>query len=370
MPEAPRSEPDLPGDIGQAPSACGVDQRSRVSRARFRGPAGSTGCPGPLGPVSEVPRFRPDVSGDQDQGPWALGVDLLSRPLGSGSKGPRGRSAVVCVSGLCPSARGVHQLSRATRTVPKGSGVEQLPLVTRACVRGPPGSTSGPGHLRPCSRDCGVDHWSQATQAGARGPAVSTKSPGRLGFWSESSLLTSCPGRPGPMPRACGLKQMSRATSARLRLPAGSTSCPGGLRPDPEGPRGRLAVPGFRDLAGGSVVSTSLPGPLRLVPEGPRCPLLSRATRAGAQGPAVSTKSTGRLGFWAEVPLLTSCPRRPGPMPEGTRGRIAVPGEFGQAPTACGVDQLSRVTRARFRGQAGATGCPGQLGPGSESPGS
>ncbi|RKM63972.1 hypothetical protein C0215_19530, partial [Clostridioides difficile] len=169
-------------------------------------------------------------------------------------------------------------------------------------------------------------------------------------------------------PRACGFDQPYRGTRARVRGPEVSTSCPGGLGPDPEGPRGRLAVPGIRDLAGGSVVSTSLPGPLRLVPEGPRCPLLSRATRAGAQGPAVSTKSTGRLGFWAEVPLLTSCPRRPGPMPEGTRGRIAVPGEFGQAPTACGVDQLSRVTRARVRGQAGAPGCPGHLGPGSASP--
>ena len=132
MPEAPRGEPDFPGDFGQAPSACGVDQMSRVSRARFRGPAVSTGCPGPLGTVYEVSRVRPDVSGNQDQGPWALGVDLLSRALGSGSKGPRVRPAVLCVSGLCPSARGVHQLSRATRTVPEDSGVEQLPLVTQA----------------------------------------------------------------------------------------------------------------------------------------------------------------------------------------------------------------------------------------------
>ena len=49
--------------------ARGVDQLSRPTRARVRGPAGSTSCPGRLGPGSEGPRGRPAVPADSGPGP-------------------------------------------------------------------------------------------------------------------------------------------------------------------------------------------------------------------------------------------------------------------------------------------------------------
>ena len=51
--------------------ARGVDQLSRPTRARVRGPAGSTSCPGRLGPGSEGPRGRPALPADS--GPGACG---------------------------------------------------------------------------------------------------------------------------------------------------------------------------------------------------------------------------------------------------------------------------------------------------------
>ena len=358
---------------------------SRVSRGRFRGTTGSTGPPGPLGPVSEVPRVRPAVSGDQGQGPWALGVDLLSRALGSRSEGPWGRPAVLGVSGLCPRARGVHQLSRAPRTVPEGSDVEQLSLATRACVRGPPGSTSGPGRLRPGSRDRGVDHRSQATRAGAQGPAGSTISPGPLGFWSKVLRLTRCPGRPGPMPEgtrgrpdvpgdsgqapsACGVDRLSRGSRTRVRGPERSTDCPVGIEPLPKGPWGPPAVPGHSRLGRKAlgvdelpqepparlrvpVVSPSCPGDLGAIPEGLRSPPVVPGASDSTRGPGCRRAVLGD-------------PR----MGPGTRGQPAVPGDVGWSPMSRGVDQLSRAARALFGGTAVSTSCPGRLGPRPEGP--
>ena len=340
-----------------------------MPRGRFRGTTGSTGCPGPLGPVSEVPRLRPAVSGDHGQGPWALGVP---------------------------------QLSRAPRTVPEGSGVEQLPLATRACVRGPPGSTSGPGRLRPGSRDRGVDHRSQATPAGAQGPAGSTISPGPLGFWSKVLRLTRCPGRPGPMPEgtrgrpdvpgdsgqapsACGVDRLSRGSRARFRGPERSTDCPMGIEPLPKGPWGPPAVPGHSRLGpkalGVDELPQETPARLRVPVVSPSCPL---GTRGHSRGPAESTSCPGCLGPYPRARVSKSCPGRParvsgdprstsyprrlGLEPDVPWGRPALPGDSGPVRRDRGVDQLSRTPRAQARGSSVSTSCAVRHGPGSEGP--
>ena len=66
--------------------------------------------------------------------------------------------------------------------------------------------------------------------------------------------------------------------------------------------------------------------------------------------------------------VSTSFPRELGPGSEVPQGRPPVLGDSGPGPRACGVDRLSRGTRARVRGPAGSTSCPGGLGPESESP--
>ena len=66
--------------------------------------------------------------------------------------------------------------------------------------------------------------------------------------------------------------------------------------------------------------------------------------------------------------VSTSFPRELGPGSEVPQGRPPVPGDSGPGPRACGVDRLSRGTRARFRGPAWSTRCPGVLGPESEGP--
>ena len=95
-------------------SSRSVDQLSRTSRARIRGPAVLSSCPG---------------------------------RLGSGSECPRGRSAVQGYSGPCPRYPGVDRLSRTTR----------------AGVLGPAGSTRSPGQIRPMSKARGFYQMSLAT---------------------------------------------------------------------------------------------------------------------------------------------------------------------------------------------------------------
>ena len=51
QPEGPRVPPAVTGDLGLGPKTHGVDKLSQVIRAQVRGPAGSTCCPGHLGPV-------------------------------------------------------------------------------------------------------------------------------------------------------------------------------------------------------------------------------------------------------------------------------------------------------------------------------
>ena len=56
-----------------------VDHLSRVTWAHARGPAVSNSFPGRLGPVPEASQCRPDVLGDLRLGLRFLGVDQLSR---------------------------------------------------------------------------------------------------------------------------------------------------------------------------------------------------------------------------------------------------------------------------------------------------
>ena len=112
---------------------------------------------------------------------------------------------------------------------------------------------------------------------------------------------------------------------------------------------------------------------------------MSRASRDMVPGPAWSTSSPRRLALGSEVPqrspalpgdscsgrwpaLSTSSPGRLGPMPEGLRARPDVPADLGPCSSACGVDQLSRATRAPVRCSAKSTGSPGRLARGSEGP--
>ena len=55
-------------------------------------------------------------------------------------------------------------------------------------------------------------------------------------------------------------------------------------------------------------------------------------------------------------------------MPEGLRARPDVPADLGPCSSACGVDQLSRATRATVRWPARSTRSPGRLVLGSVGP--
>ena len=132
----------------------------------------------------------------------------------------------------------------------------------------------------------------------------------------------------------------------------------------------------------GPAQTTSCPGRLGPMSEGPRVDQLSWATRAGVRGPVGSTRCPGLLGLLSEVPRVPSALPGDSSMVRGTTGststpgRIAlctralglVPGKLGPCPRACGVDQLSQMTRALVRGHMGSTSCPWRLGPMSQVP--
>ena len=111
------------------------EQLSRATRARARGPVGSTSCPGRLGPVSEGHQDLPDVPSDLRSGPFTRcrGVDQLSRVTWAWVLGP-------VLSTSCPERLGrVNEGPRGEAAVP----------ATCALVRGPTESKSPPGRLGP-----------------------------------------------------------------------------------------------------------------------------------------------------------------------------------------------------------------------------
>ena len=329
----PQVTPTLPGDSRSGPRARSVDQQSLATRARLRGPAGSTSCPSLLGPCSEGPRGRPALPHDSCPAVIASGFNKLSRAtqasvrgptvstssagrLALGSEVPWGRPDVRGFSGYGPRSRVVHQLSRATR----------------ARFRGPAGFTSIPRRLALRSMAHIVD-----------------QSPGRLGPMPEGlRARPDVPADLGPCSSACGVDQLSRATRAPVRWPARSTGSPGRLVRGSVGPRGRPVPQVTRAWAECRGVAR-FPGQLALGSEGPPFDKNSRVTRVRFFFPTESTTWPARLTPASEAPGgLPAVLSILGQCPSARVFRPALPGDSGPGPRAQGVDQLSRTTRARL----------------------
>ena len=145
-----------------------VDQLYRVPRARARCPAGSTSCPGGLGPGSECPRGGPSLP-----------------RLGPGSQVPWGQPGVPGNSHSSPRARGLDELSWANRAqVQYSPGWTSLPQQLGHMPHGPQCRPAFLGDSGLCSRARGVEQPSCATCAWVLGPPGLTSSPG--GLWIMS----------------------------------------------------------------------------------------------------------------------------------------------------------------------------------------
>ena len=210
-------------------------------------------------------------------------------------------------------------------------------------------STSSPGHLvpvsvfprtrpavpevsRPGPRTRGMEQLSLATRARLRMHVRSTSSPGRLGPGSDGPGV--CPAVPydlrlSPIPRA--LHQLSRATRASDQGLTGSTNTPRPLAIGCEGPRGQPAVLGSSGPWPRSLVRDRFPG--RPTP-GFQCPRLRPAllgdSASGLMARAVDQHS----------PASRARVRRPA-------GSTNTPACLTRMSEGRGVDQLSRITRAR-----------------------
>ena len=248
--------PAVPGDMGLGPRACGVDRLFRGTRARVRGPTGSTSCPVILGPGSKGPCGRPAVPGTRACVQGTMGSTRCPGRLSLESDGPWGPPYVPGDIGPCPRARGFDQVSLATHAwVELATGLTSIPgglALVSECPRCRPDVFCNSG---PWPGACGVYQISQATQARARVPAVSTNSPKQLEFGSKGPRSTCCPGHLGPMPdvplclpgvpgnsgssrRDHGVDQLSRVTRAWVRGPMCSTSPSGQIALRSNVPRG------------------------------------------------------------------------------------------------------------------------------------
>ena len=213
--------------------------------------------------------------------------------------------------------------------------LDQLSLATWARVRGNTDRPAFQGDLGPGLRSRGVYQLSRASQTGSEGR---------------------------------GVDQLSRVTRERV-----------------QGPMGQPTVPGSRACVPGPTLSTSCPVLLGPMNEGPSCrpavlgnsglvtsahrvDRLSGMTRSRVRVPAGLTRCPGRLAPFSEFPWVRHAV--PGDLGQGprARGSTSCPGDSGPGPSYCGVDQLSRATRARVRVPAGSTSCPWRLGLGSKGP--
>ena len=149
-----RYRPSVPVDSGPCPSAHGIDEPSRVTRVHDRVSAGLTSYSRRLVIVSECPGGPPVLLGESGSSPTAGRVDQLSRATKARVRGPQSRPAVSRDSGTSSRSCSVEQLPRALRAQvqrPPGStscpglitlGLEGLcsrpaPRKTRAHERGP-----------------------------------------------------------------------------------------------------------------------------------------------------------------------------------------------------------------------------------------
>ena len=189
MPNVPWGRPAVPGDSGPGQTYRGVDQVSRATRTRARGPTWWTSCPGELGTVPEASRIRPEVPGH---------------------------------SGPCLKPHGVDQHTQATRVR----------------VREPAGSSSCPGCLALASEGLQGPPAFAGDSGPARGPAGWTSSFGGFGTVPEGPWCrTAFPAISRLGLRVPGVDQRSRPTLARVRVHVWSTCGPGRLGPEPYGPR-------------------------------------------------------------------------------------------------------------------------------------
>ena len=184
--DGPRGRPAVTGDSGPGLRDCGVDQLSCATRARVRGPAVLTNSYGRFifWPLCGVRQSWPSVPHCLGPGPRARGVDQLPRVTWA------------WVRGAAVSTRFPRRLARGS----VGPGVDLLSRATRAWSKGLPVRPTVPGDSGPGPRVRGVDQLSRATCARVRGLAVSTSSPRRLELGSE----------------ACRVDQMTWATRARV----------------------------------------------------------------------------------------------------------------------------------------------------------
>jgi len=134
------------------------------------------------------------------------------------------------------------------------------------------------------------------------------------------------------------------------------------------GPRARgvdqLSRPGSDGLRGRS----PLPCHSRSGPRARGVDQLSRVTLARVRGPSGSTSCPWRFRLGFESAVSTSCP---GSLPHGSdipRCQPALLGDSCSGPRACGVDQLSQVTRPRVRWPTRSINFPGRFGPVSMGP--
>ena len=165
MPNVLQVRPDVPGELGPDSSARGFNQQSRVTRARVRGPAVSTSCPGRLRPGSEVPWCRTTPRGASLSGQRARRVDQLCWRLLPGSECLGGRP-------LSRVTRGQVRCSAVSTSRPGRLGpMSQVP-------RDPPDI---PGYPGPGSSARGVDQHSRATRVSGQVPARSISSTRQLG---------------------------------------------------------------------------------------------------------------------------------------------------------------------------------------------
>ena len=285
-----------------------------------------------LGPMSERTWGRPALSGDSGLCPSARGVHQQSRvtcarvaqPTRSTrylwrlvpcSEGPWGLPAITGSTGLGPRARGVDQMSRETWASVRCPRYRHPSWETRDLVGGSAWSTRLSGDSGPCPRAHGFD-----------------QHPGRLWTVLGVAVLNSCPRELVLVLRAPGVDQRS-----------------GRHRSGSEAPRFRTAVPG--DLRSGSRAREFDP--------------MSLATRAWFRCPAGSTRFQRQLGPKPSPRGSTRCPARLWPSSEGLRGGPAVPGHSRLRPTARGVDQLPQAPGAQVRKPSGSTSSPGRLGSGS-----
>ena len=165
--ECPWGRPAIPGASGPSPKACGVDkllivdQLSRVTRGRVRSFAGVDHLSSCLGLNSEArgvdqisrvprarfefPRGRPAVPDNSRTGPMACGSTSCPGRLRPLPEDPRARPALPCDLGTSPRDQRSTPLPGDMGPGPRARGFYQLNRVTRARIQGPAVSTSSPG---------------------------------------------------------------------------------------------------------------------------------------------------------------------------------------------------------------------------------